>query len=106
MATSHHAHRAVMLSVAAAAGRQVRLTLCRSSEEWRDERQAEDSQQQDGNQFPQWLHSIIRVSSQQIFMRLSALSRWRAPNPMMNHLRALVGFTPGHERTLNGGTIH
>lgn len=48
-----HAHHAVMLSVATATRRQVRLARGIPRQEWLDERLAQESQQHNGKQFTQ-----------------------------------------------------
>ncbi len=52
----HHAHHAVMLTVLAAASRQIRLALWCHRKERRSERKAKDGQQRDGDQLTQCLH--------------------------------------------------
>jgi hypothetical protein len=49
-----HGRHAVMPSISAAAGRQVRLTRCGQRKEWRDERQAEHGQQKNGKKSTHW----------------------------------------------------
>jgi len=48
-----HAHHAMMLSIATAARRQVRLALAGHGQQRLDERQAQQGQQRDGEKFPQ-----------------------------------------------------
>jgi hypothetical protein len=48
-----HARHAVMLSIAAATRRQTRLTLRGHRKEWRNERQAEYGEQQNGKKSTQ-----------------------------------------------------
>ena len=51
-----HAHHAMMLPIAKAAGRQVRPTRATQCEERLDEGRAEDGQQRDGKNSPQRSH--------------------------------------------------
>jgi hypothetical protein len=53
---TRHAHHAMMLPIAKAAGREIRSARATQSEERLDEGRAEDGQQRDGKDSPQHCH--------------------------------------------------
>ena len=60
-ATATHTHRTVVFTIAAAAGRQIRLTRRGRGDERCKQRHSEDCQQRNGENFSQYLHSSTRT---------------------------------------------